>query len=275
MRSKYCAGQIPRNVQPKLHDSQIWKQMLASCLVTEHYTRWRIGKGELFFWHDCWMGEAPLVSRFPSFASFTTGVHFFYDNGKWDVGKLNDVLLEDVVAEILKILIDPQSDDRAYWVPTSDGQFTTKFAWEIVRQRQSRLLQDWIPVDSRLKTKGFQLTSKCQHCNSEESLLHVMWECPIVTQSAVENTQTHPPIISWEAIPLVAMEGRSTDYSSMGMLREEDFFETIQILEWYLVSDFTHSQRGKPGSRPSRKSRAYATDPASIFTSRRSAQRHS
>lgn len=132
MRSKYCAGQIPRNVQLKLHDSQTWKWMLASCPVIEQYTRWRIGKGELFFWHDCWMGEAPLVSRFQSFASSMTRVHYFYDNGKWDVGKLNDVLPEDVVAKILKISIDPTNDDRAYWVPTSDGQFTTKSAWEIV-----------------------------------------------------------------------------------------------------------------------------------------------
>ncbi|WRX29825.1 Ribonuclease H domain - like 10 [Theobroma cacao] len=76
-------------------------------------------------------------SRFPSFASSTTRVHYFYDNGKWDMGKLNDVLPEDVVAEILKISIDLPSDDRAYWVPTSDGQFTIKSAWEIVRQRQS------------------------------------------------------------------------------------------------------------------------------------------
>ncbi|EOY32335.1 Uncharacterized protein TCM_040145 [Theobroma cacao] len=124
--SKYCASQIPRNVKSKLWDSQTWKWMLASCSVIEQFTRCRIGKGELFFWHDCWMGEAPLVSRYPSFASSTTRVCYFYDNGKWDLGKLNNVLPEEVVAKILKISIDPLSVDTAFWVPTSNGQFTIK-----------------------------------------------------------------------------------------------------------------------------------------------------
>ncbi|XP_017984357.1 PREDICTED: uncharacterized protein LOC108663638 [Theobroma cacao] len=131
-------------------------------------------------------------------------VYYFYDNGTWDVGKLNNVLPEEVVAEILKIPINPSNIDMAYWAPTSSGQFTTKSAWEIIRQQQLvnpvfnlirhksipltisffllRLLQDWIPVNLRLKTKGFRLASKCQHCNSEESLLHVMWECLVATQ---------------------------------------------------------------------------------------------
>ncbi|WRX30369.1 Ribonuclease H domain - like 10 [Theobroma cacao] len=163
--------------------------MLASCLTAENYIRWRIGKGELFFWHDCWMGDTPLVNRFPVFTSSMTRVSHFYDDGTWNVDKLNNVLQEDVVVEILNIPIDPLNDDRAFWVPTSDGQFTTKSAWEIVRQRQL----DWIPVDLRLKTKGFQLASKCQHYNSEESLLHVMWECPI----AVQAVPYPPKIFSW------------------------------------------------------------------------------
>ncbi|XP_017980999.1 PREDICTED: uncharacterized protein LOC108663025 [Theobroma cacao] len=137
MRAKYCASQIPRYVQSKLHDSQTWKRMLASCPVC-----------------------------------------YFYDNGAWNVDKLNNVLPEEVVMEIIKISIDTSSTDLAYWVPTSDGQFTIKSSWETVRQRQA----DWIPVDLRLKSKGFHLASKCQHCNSEESLLHVMWECLIATQ---------------------------------------------------------------------------------------------
>ncbi|WRX25598.1 Reverse transcriptase domain - like 10 [Theobroma cacao] len=204
MRTKYCTAQISRYFQPKVQDSQTWKRMLASCTTAENYIRWRIGKGELFFWHDCWMGDTPLVNRFPLFASSMTKVSHFYDDGSWNVEKLNNVLPEDVVVEILNIPINPPNDDRAYWVPTSDGQFTTKSIWEIVRKRQLvnpmfdliwhksvpltisfflwRLLQNWIPVEIRLKTKGFQLASKCQHCNSEESLLHVMWKCPIAIQ---------------------------------------------------------------------------------------------
>ncbi|EOX94265.1 Uncharacterized protein TCM_003833 [Theobroma cacao] len=97
---------------------------------------------------------------------------------------------------ILQIPIDTTSEDATYWVPTSDGTFLMKSAWEIVRQRRVvnqtfsyiwhksillttsfflwRLLHDWIPVELKMKTKGFQLASRCRCCNSEESLIHVM-----------------------------------------------------------------------------------------------------
>ncbi|EOY31736.1 Uncharacterized protein TCM_038852 [Theobroma cacao] len=55
MRAKYCTGRIPRQIQLKLHDSQTWKRMLASCPVTKQHIKWQIGRGELVFWHDCWM----------------------------------------------------------------------------------------------------------------------------------------------------------------------------------------------------------------------------
>lgn len=51
--------------------------------------------------------------------------------------KLNTVLLEEMVAEILKIPLNTSITDVAYWVPTLDGDFTTKSAWEIIRQRDS------------------------------------------------------------------------------------------------------------------------------------------
>ncbi|EOX94176.1 Uncharacterized protein TCM_003564 [Theobroma cacao] len=96
-----------------------------------------------------------------------TRVCYFYDNGAWDVDKLNNVLPKEVI-------------------------------------------QDWIPVDLRLKTKGFQLASKYQHCNSEESFLHVMWECPIATQKA---SPIPPKILSWHK-PLAGEFKLNVDGSS-------------------------------------------------------------
>ncbi|WRX08911.1 Ribonuclease H domain - like 2 [Theobroma cacao] len=45
MKAKYCAGHIPRYIQPKLPDAQTWKRMQACCQVMEQYVRWRIEKG--------------------------------------------------------------------------------------------------------------------------------------------------------------------------------------------------------------------------------------
>ncbi|WRX13590.1 Reverse transcriptase [Theobroma cacao] len=108
----------------------------------ERYTqikhmRWKIGKGELFFWHDCWMADEPLINCFPAFSSSMTQVCYFFNNNEWDVDKLNTVLLVEMVAEILKIPLNTSSTYVAYWVPTSDGDFTTKSAWEIIQQRDS------------------------------------------------------------------------------------------------------------------------------------------
>lgn len=100
MKAKYCAGHIPRYIQPKLHDAQTWKRMQACCQVMEQYVRWRIEKGELFFWHDCLMGDEPLINCFPSFASSMTKVCEFFTNDEWDVDKLLNVLPKEIVDNI-------------------------------------------------------------------------------------------------------------------------------------------------------------------------------
>ncbi|EOY31585.1 Uncharacterized protein TCM_038528 [Theobroma cacao] len=76
MRVKYCVGQVPRYVKPRIHDSQTWKRML--------------------------MGEEPLVNRFPTFISSMIQVCYFFDNGKWNVEKLMEVLLEELIGRFCK-----------------------------------------------------------------------------------------------------------------------------------------------------------------------------
>ncbi|EOY34747.1 Uncharacterized protein TCM_042327 [Theobroma cacao] len=204
LKTKYCMGQIPHYVQSKLHDSQVWKRMVRGRDVAIQNTRWRIGKGNLFFWHDCWMGNKPLVTSFPSFRNDMTFVHKFYNGDNWDVNTLKLYLPMNLIDEILQIPFDRSQDDIAYWALTSDGEFSTWSAWEAVRQRQSpntlcsfiwhksipltisfflwRVLNNWIPVELRLKEKGFHLASKCVCCNSEESLIHVLWDNPVAKQ---------------------------------------------------------------------------------------------
>ncbi|EOY02236.1 Uncharacterized protein TCM_011923 [Theobroma cacao] len=204
LKTKYCMGQIPHYVHPKLHDSQVWKRMVRGREVAIQNTRWRIGKGSLFFWHDCWMGDQPLVTSFPHFRNDMSTVHNFFNGHNWDVDKLNLYLPMNLVDEILQIPIDRSQDDVAYWSLTSNGEFSTRSAWEAIRLRKSpnvlcsllwhksiplsisfflwRVFHNWIPVDIRLKEKGFHLASKCICCNSEESLIHVLWDNPIAKQ---------------------------------------------------------------------------------------------
>ncbi|EOX96782.1 Uncharacterized protein TCM_005953 [Theobroma cacao] len=137
LKTKYCMGQIPHYVQPKLHDSQVWKRMVRGREVAIQNTRWRIGKGSLFFWHDCWMGDQPLVTSFSHFRNDMSTVHNFFNGHNWDVDKLKLYLPINLVDEILQIPFDRSQDDVAYWSLTSNGEFSTRSAWEAIRLRQS------------------------------------------------------------------------------------------------------------------------------------------
>ncbi|EOY02245.1 Uncharacterized protein TCM_016772 [Theobroma cacao] len=99
--------------------------------------RWRIGKGELFFWHDCWMGDQPLATLCPSFHNDMSHVHKFYNGDVWDIEKLNSCLPTSLVDEILQIPFDRSQEDVAYWALTSNGDFSFWSAWEAIRQRQT------------------------------------------------------------------------------------------------------------------------------------------
>ncbi|EOY25451.1 Uncharacterized protein TCM_016759 [Theobroma cacao] len=204
LKTKYCLGRIPHYVHPKLHDSLVWKRMIRGREVAFRNIRWKIGKGDLFFWHDCWMGNQPLVMSFPSLRNDMSLVHNFYNGDTWDVDKLKAYLPMNLIDEILLIPFNRTQQDVAYWTLTSNGEFATWSAWETIRQRKSsnalcsfiwhrsiplsisfflwRALNNWIPVELRMKEKGIQLASKCVCCNSEESLMHVLWGNSVAKQ---------------------------------------------------------------------------------------------
>ncbi|EOX96783.1 Uncharacterized protein TCM_005954 [Theobroma cacao] len=131
-------------------------------------------------------------------------VYHFYNGDTWDVDKLKSFLPTVLVEEILQVPFDKSREDVAYWTLTSNGDFSTRSAGEMIRQRQTsnalcsfiwhrsiplsisfflwKTLHNWIPVELRMKEKGIQLASKCVCCNSEESLIHVLWENPVAKQ---------------------------------------------------------------------------------------------
>ncbi|EOY17513.1 Uncharacterized protein TCM_036737 [Theobroma cacao] len=267
MRAKYCGGQLPTDVQPKLHDSQTWKRMVTISSITEQNIRWRIGHGELFFWHDCWMGEEPLVNRNQAFASSMAQVSDFFLNNSWNVEKLKTVLQQEVVEEIVKIPIDTSSNDKAYWTTTPNGDFSTKSAWQLIRNRKVenpvfnfiwhksvplttsfflwRLLHDWIPVELKMKTKGFQLASRCRCCKSEESLMHVMWKNPVANQvwsyfAKVFQIQIINPCTINQIICAWFYSG---DYSKPGHIRTLVPLFTLWFL-WVERNDAKHRNLG-------------------------------
>ncbi|WRX28178.1 Reverse transcriptase domain - like 10 [Theobroma cacao] len=135
LRTKYCLGRIPHHIQPKLHDSHVWKRMISGREMALQNIRWKIGKGDLFFWHDCWMGDKPLAASFPEFQNDMSHVNHFYNGDTWDMDKLKSFLPMILVYEILQVPFDKYQEDVAYWTLPSNGDFSTRSAWEMIRQR--------------------------------------------------------------------------------------------------------------------------------------------
>ncbi|KAL0430590.1 UNVERIFIED_CONTAM: hypothetical protein Sradi_0685000 [Sesamum radiatum] len=99
-------------------------------------------------------------------------------------------------------------EDKIVWMGSSNWVFSTGAAWEIIRvaspRRQLladiwhrslrptmsvflwRLFNDRIPVDARMKKKGFSFPSKCQCCAVEEMILHLF-----VQSLAVQGVWQH------------------------------------------------------------------------------------
>ncbi|KAL0392788.1 UNVERIFIED_CONTAM: putative ribonuclease H protein [Sesamum radiatum] len=102
----------------------------------------------------------------------------------------------------VKIPIAAGQGDRIVWTESSTGDFSTKSAWEAIRQASPRrqllddvwhrslrptisvflwrLFQDRIPVDARMQQKGFSFPSKCQCCEAEETVSHLFIESAAV-----------------------------------------------------------------------------------------------
>ncbi|EOX94211.1 Uncharacterized protein TCM_003711 [Theobroma cacao] len=128
MRASYCTGKLPHIVTHKPHDSPTWKRMIIGRDTTGQQIRSWVGKGDLFFWHDFWFGDDPLVNSFLTFSNSMIKAHFFFHDNEWDVNKLRAVLPTNFVNEILKIPISCTQEDVAYWALTLNGDFSTKSA---------------------------------------------------------------------------------------------------------------------------------------------------
>ncbi|KAL0295868.1 UNVERIFIED_CONTAM: hypothetical protein Scaly_3085000 [Sesamum calycinum] len=100
-----------------------------------------------------------------------------------------------MIDQITGVPININQPDCLHWKLSKDGAFTTKSTWNAIRNHQQsqpiyrslwskliipnisvfawRLIQNWIPVEERLKKKGITLVSKCRCCESEETIPHV------------------------------------------------------------------------------------------------------
>ncbi|XP_073133406.1 uncharacterized protein [Henckelia pumila] len=178
-----------------------WRRLLQIRPRAEHGIRWRIGLGDVSFWDDTWLGDAPLSSRCNVRGDRCVRVFSFLLEGDWDFDLLCAVVAPSVAEEIVQIPILVDEPDATIWIHSTDGAFSVRSAWEQVRPRGSvsdiftpcwgrwkrptmsfflwRFWHRWLPVDEVLQQRGFSLVSKCQCCEISETFTHIFIDGPI------------------------------------------------------------------------------------------------
>ncbi|XP_073051343.1 uncharacterized protein [Primulina eburnea] len=201
MMRKYCQLVHPASVSSAGFISPTWRRLLKIRPRAESGIRWRVGMGDINFWDDIWCGEVPLTSQLPVRGDRGVRVSHFISDGVWEFDFLCSVVPPSVAETIALIPIALGEPDLSIWVHSSDGVFSLKSAWELVRLRDQvsdiftpcwgswlrptmsfflwRFWHQWLPVDDVLQRRGFELASKCQCCEMPETFAHIFIDSPI------------------------------------------------------------------------------------------------
>ncbi|XP_073023571.1 uncharacterized protein [Primulina eburnea] len=198
---KYCRLDAPACVPARASISPIWRRLLRIRPRAEPGIRWRVGLGDVFFWDDTWFGDVPLSSRCVVRGGRDVRVSHFLSEGSWDFDCLCAVVAPSVAEEIVLIPVLSGDPDLARWIHSSDGAFSVRSAWELIRQRAPssdifrpcwgswlrptmsfflwRFWHQWLPVDEVLQRRGFALASRCQCCDMSETFTHIFIRSPV------------------------------------------------------------------------------------------------
>ncbi|KAL2526355.1 Uncharacterized protein Adt_11409 [Abeliophyllum distichum] len=129
LRGKYCQGTHPILATVPYYASPVWRRLKLIGPQAESYIAWKLGRGHIFFWHDCWMGDTTLADQFPQLPHSFIQVHDFFDDIGWNIDRLIQIVLLTMAEQIRSIPITPHVDDQIVWTDTSDSRFVTKSAW--------------------------------------------------------------------------------------------------------------------------------------------------
>ncbi|XP_073037089.1 uncharacterized protein [Primulina eburnea] len=198
---KYCRLDAPACVPARASISPIWRRLLRIRPRAEPGIRWRVGLGDVSFWDDTWFGDVPLSSWCVVRGGRDVRVSHFLSEGSWDFDRLCAVVAPSVAEEIVLIPVLSGEPDLARWIHSSDGVFSVRSAWELIRQRAPssdifrprwgswlrptmsfflwRFWHQWLPVDEVLQRRGFALASRCQCCDMAETFTHIFIRSPV------------------------------------------------------------------------------------------------
>ncbi|XP_041999982.1 uncharacterized protein LOC121749477 [Salvia splendens] len=201
MTAKYCHKASPLTARAKGGSR---KRLLRARILAHPHMRWVVGEGNVSFWDDLWLGDAPLRElSMDDRGGPLVRVADFIMEGKWNEAKLRLIqaqagLTPQVVRKILDTPIIPDGPDVPRWRLSRNGEFSLATTWETTRTQRPtiqglddiwkagltssmaifiwRHISNRIPVDTKLQWRKMEMASKCQCCPHRpgiESLQHL------------------------------------------------------------------------------------------------------
>ncbi|KAL2464859.1 Uncharacterized protein Adt_40710 [Abeliophyllum distichum] len=92
--------------------SPVWRRLQIIGPQAESHVAWKLGRGHIFFWHDCWMGDTTLADQFPQLPHSSIQVHDFFDDTGWNIDRLIQIIPLTIAEQIGSIPITPHVDDQ-------------------------------------------------------------------------------------------------------------------------------------------------------------------
>ncbi|KAJ1378584.1 Ribonuclease H-like superfamily [Sesbania bispinosa] len=238
LRAKYKAGSdtIPL-MKHFTNESFIWKSI---CKSWEHVLKgicWRIGDGDAtHFWTHCWLKSGGIlndlvVQTLPEFKPSETVKDLSAGDGGWHLDRILPWLSDAHVAEVTTHMAGREDigQDRLTWKFSADGNFSTKSAYESLRNfpatngdnKWKQLWHwngptrakyfPWLVIKGGLKTNclrwecGVSDSATCPLCGaSDETITHAIQDCVHVSNiwcpllgNQMPPCHSNVPITTW------------------------------------------------------------------------------
>ncbi|XP_022870746.1 uncharacterized protein LOC111389988 [Olea europaea var. sylvestris] len=174
-----------------------------------------IQDGDASFWFDHWVGEQPIADLVLRVMEPSLKVKDLLHTSGWDYPRLCELVGEKLANEIWMSRIQLcEGKDYYVWQPSTDGKFSTKSAWELIRQRENSYPWKngcgivWFPKKMSLgkgdialrvlKYFASHLNLCLPHVVSWKGMMQVWWShSSTSTQLGILRGFT-PIIISWD-----------------------------------------------------------------------------
>ena len=183
-----------------------WRKLLLVRGTVKPFFGWRIGDGcSTFFWYDQWHPLGVLIDHFSRQLPRQLGIPIlakvedFIEDGAWTRMEPFRSLSPEFGEDRLPTLFLPSRPDELYWLPTSNGLFSVRSAFQAIQTRRDpvpwyRLVWSsasiptysfifWLAIRERLFTldrinRFLSFPNRCFLCRSDaERHSHLFFQC--------------------------------------------------------------------------------------------------